>query len=216
MLTVDKNVFFKVFNDTNQPSLRPAIVVTCTADGYAAQLYEDEFTVPMGEESDLIVDAGQEVLLYYERKRVFVKQAVLIEGVSAKETTIVRFKLQGPPESAENRECYRVSTVIGDLSAFLGEEEDCKVLDISVNGFSVVAKNEYKPEDVVEVTLRYQGKAFSGQARIQSIRPWHEGQVRYGLCSCSPNEVEGQLHRGMKEISMQMERQQLSRLSAVS
>ena len=203
MLTLEKSVFLRMQNDTAEYSLRPGKIVAKAEGIYSAEM-----------EEDFMAEGGQEIFLYYEKDRVFVKQAVLIEAVAREETTVVDFKLHGAPESAENRQCYRVSTLISDLSAKLGKEEDCKLLDVSVEGFSVAARTEYKPEDIVEATLVHEGNEFWGKARIQSIRPWHKGLVRYGLSHLSQREGGGQLRQGMQKIASEVQRQQLVRMSA--
>jgi len=216
MLTVEKEIFFKAPNDTSQYSLRPAKIVNRMNGTYSAELIESDLTVPLGRDVDFFVAEGQEMFVYYEKQRTFVKQLVTIEEVTQAEVKTLHFKLYGSLETAENRQYYRVSTIIGDLTARLGAEQNCKLLDVSVSGFAVATKKQYKPEEIVEATLRYEGEEFSGKACIKSTRPWSRGHGRYGTHHLGPHEGGRELHRGMKKIAMALERQQLRRLAAAN
>ena len=79
------------------------------------------FTVEL-EEADLFPESGQEVLIYYNRKREFVKHSARIGTLSQTEADAdgvtkvrVEFETFGLPVSAEGRQCYRVSTVVSGL-----------------------------------------------------------------------------------------------------
>ena len=109
MLEPETNVFLGIADDTGAYCLRPGKIIAGRERRFIAKL----------EENDFEIEAGQETFVYYENKREFVKQAVLVEAVEKAEIATVDFELQGKPESAESRQCYRASTVIRDMSAKL-------------------------------------------------------------------------------------------------
>ncbi|MHC4776219.1 MAG: PilZ domain-containing protein [Planctomycetota bacterium] len=113
--------------------------------------------------------------------------------------------------SAEGRERFRVSTVMADLTATVGAEAECKLLDVSTTGFAVEATQRYEIGQVVSVTLRYQDRQFSGKARIQSIRELELGRIRYGLHAVDDKASGGELRKGQQHITAAIEREQLRR-----
>ena len=162
-------------------------------------------------------EIGQEVLIYYKIEREFVKQGARIKMVSKTDsTTAFRFELTGDPVSAERRQCYRVSTVMAEVSATFGAEENCPVLDVSATGFAVVASRRYWTATVVDATVHYAGFAFSGKGRIESVRDLEPGRIRFGVYCISDKETGGTLRAGLQEISASVQRQHLRRLKRAS
>lgn len=206
MLAVDAEVFLKLTDESAEQSLRPGRIVR-NVDGH--------FTTEL-EESDFVAEVGDEAKVYYALKRAFVQQTILIETVTITKNAWVDFQLLGEPVSAESRQCYRVSMLVSNLSVKVGPEKCCRLLDISTSGFSVTAAADYREGQVVEATLRYEDREFSGRARIQRVRPWPLGRKRYGLHHLTKREGGGELHKGMKHICMAVQRRQLRRLAGVS
>ena len=103
--TVPDTVFYlQIADESEERILHPATVHEWNENVYTAGLQKD----------DLAPEAGQEVLIYYENEREFMKQGARVELVSKRDsTTAFCFELTGDPVSAERRQCYRVSTVMG-------------------------------------------------------------------------------------------------------
>jgi hypothetical protein len=161
MLTSETKMFFSIPSESRKLILHPATVREATESGHTAEL----------EESNVPFEAGQDLFVYYERRRKFTKQAARIDAVMQNDPTlVVGFQLTGEPVSAESREWFRVSTVMSGLAADFGPETGCPLLDVSSVGFAVEATQTYKIGDVVTATLRIQDKQFSGKARVQGIR----------------------------------------------
>ena len=199
----------KASDNTGKARLHAAEIAEAQHPKYAAFFKQD---VPD-------VEVGQEVLVYYERKREFMQQAARIESTTQTEDDEqlrFEFELTGEVISAESRQCFRVSTVISDMTADLGDEADCQLMDVSVTGFAVTASTVHKIGQVVKAKLRHQDQEFSGAVRIQSIRELGPGQIRYGLHGLSTLEGGGNLLRGIALISTAVQRQQLQRLAGVS
>ncbi|MHC4220385.1 MAG: PilZ domain-containing protein [Planctomycetota bacterium] len=204
MLTHESKIFLNVPSESRQRLLHPATVKKAARSGYTAEL----------EEPDLNFEAGQNIFVYYNHKRKFVKQAARIEAVlQTNPILVVGFATQGEPMSAESREWYRVSTVMTDLAAKIGTESNCKLLDVSSAGFAVEARQRYEIGQVLPVTLRYQDGQFSGEARVQSVREMDKGRIRYGFHSLDDKTSGGDLQKGQQVISAAIEREQLRRLA---
>ncbi len=140
------------------------------------------------------------------------KQPARLDAVGQDDPTpVVGFQTTGEPVSAESRERFRVSTVMADLTAAVGAEAECKLLDVSTSGFAIEATQRYEVGQVVSVTLRYQGGEFSGKARVQSIRELDLGRIRYGLHAVEDRASGGELRKGQQYISAAVEREQLRR-----
>jgi len=204
MLELGMKMFLNFPNESKKLILHPGMTKEAGEHGYTAEI----------EESDLAVEAGQDVFVYYELNRKLMKQAARIEAVMKNAPSlIIGFQLTGEIVSAECREWFRVSTALNDLTADLGSETNCRLLDVSSVGFAVEATERYEIGNTLPATLHFQGKHFTGQARVQSIRELHGGRFRYGVHSLTDKSSGGDLCKGQQQISSAVEREQLRRLA---
>jgi len=204
MLEPGMKMYLNFPNESKTRILHPGTAKEAGERGCTAEL----------EESDLAVEAGQDVFVYYEISRKLVKQAARIDAVMTDDQALtIGFQLTGDIVSAENREWFRVSTALNDLTADFGPESNCRLLDVSSVGFAVEATERYEIGNTVPVTLHFQGEHFAGDARVQSVRELHGGQVRYGLHSLTYKSSGGDLRKGQQQISTAVERAQLRRLA---
>ena len=203
----DTGFYLQIPDESEERILYPATVQEWNENIYTAGLQTDDPTL----------EAGQEVLIYYEIERELVKQGAHIEWVSETDsTTAFRFELTGDPVSAERRQCYRVSTMMAEVSATFGTEENCPVVDVSATGFAVVASQRYRTATVVDATVHYAGIASSGKGRIESVRELEPGRIRFGLHCISDKETGGTLQAGLQKIWTSVQRQHLRRLKRAS
>ncbi|MHC4696774.1 MAG: PilZ domain-containing protein [Planctomycetota bacterium] len=187
--------------------LHPAKIVAINNHVYTA-----EFGKP-----EQIVEAEQDILLYYEAVYMFVQQPARVECVAeAVPKLVVRFVTTGEPSSAESREYYRVSTVTSDLVVNVGPEENCKLLDVSVTGLSVIAEGFYGIGRVLDLRIAYDGEEFSGQGCVQSVKQLKDGKTRYGLLCTVDAAAGGDIRRGLRQVTKGIQRQQLRRLAVVN
>jgi hypothetical protein len=204
MLASKTKIFLELPGESQKVILHPGRVKEAGERGYIAEL----------EESNLALEAGQHVFVYYELNRKFVKQAARIDAVMQTAPALtVGLQITGEIVSAESREWFRVSTVLANLTVDFGPETACPLLDVSSVGFAVEAAERYEIGQVVPATLRYQDRQFSGKCRIQSIRELGEGRYRYGVHSIEDKKSGGDLRKGQQQISTSIEREQLRRLS---
>jgi hypothetical protein len=204
MLAPDMKILLNLPRGTRRHLLHPAVIRDAGSSGYTAEL----------EESDLHLAPGQDLFVYYFLRHKFVKQPARLDAVmQTSPTLVVAFQTTDEPMSAEGRETFRVSTVLADLTATVGAETECRLLDVSTTGFAVEATQRYEVGQVVSVTLRYEERQFSGQARVQSIRDLDLGKIRYGLHAVEDKAHGAELRKGQQHIAAAIERQQLRRLS---
>ncbi|MCH7793126.1 MAG: PilZ domain-containing protein [Planctomycetes bacterium] len=160
--------------------------------------------------------SGDELLLYYETNREFMKYSArvleVVEGSQDDEDVLeLKLELIGQPVSAESRKCYRVVTALCGLTATIGEQCGCHLVDASVTGFAVIAKPGLKIGTNLRVTLQYEDASFSGNACLQSIKPLDAKRTRYGF-SCSESG-SSELACGLRTINLEVQRMQMQRLS---
>lgn len=165
------------------------------------------------------IDGGDELLIYYELDREFVKQAARVFEVienpeDPQSQPTIKFELIGGPVSAESRQCYRVLTALCNLEADVGENQDCQLVDASITGFGVIARPGLKTGSNLPVTLNYDDRTYSGSACLQSIKVLDNNRTRYGFSSNDSEESE--LANGLRAISLGVQRQQLRRLSGAA
>ena len=161
------------------------------------------------------VAAGDELLVYYEVDRHFVQQPMqVLEVVETVPELVLAFEVTADPISAEERLHHRVSTLTAGVVASVGEESGCPVLDVSVEGFSVLACERHAVGTVLPVALVSGGERYEGRACIQSIRQRNPHRMRYGLRLVEVDTADAAgLAAGLQEITLDVQRRQLRRMS---
>ncbi|MCP3987423.1 MAG: hypothetical protein GY723_23805 [bacterium] len=156
---------------------------------------------------------AQDVLIYFQIKREFMQQPATIHSIGQRYgNTVVSFETLGDPVSAESRQHYRVSTVTAEVTASIGGEQDCKVLDISSTGFAAVARGIHEIGTTLDVRLEFESRSCTGSAAIQSVSARAGGKYRYGLVSVSSGPTKD-FQEHLNEVGLEIQRAQLRRLS---
>ncbi len=200
MLSPSKNLFVSIPAESEEQVLHPGTVVSVEDKIYTAEL----------EEKDLLTKSGQEVLIYYEVERTFMKELAWIENVIQDHPKpTISFGTSGKPICAESRACYRVPLATKNLTANVGLEEGCKLLEVSQAGFAIIASHLLPKGKLIEATLCYGHGEFSGRARVQSVKELGHGRRRYGFCCVDKKMAHGSLPRGLHVISMAVQRDHL-------
>lgn len=204
MLSKDAEIFVQFPEESAQRILHPAKIRE-TSEGALTIEFSAEHCAPV---------AGKTLILYFEKNQEFMQQPARIEVVfEVGDSPVCAVQPLGEPTSAESRQCFRVSTVTSDLAATFGEENDCKVLDISTTGFSLASEQRIRVGEFVPVAIGYEGDRFEGQACVQSVAAINGGGYRYGLLVINGRDSAGNLPAGLRKISMDVQRQQLRRLA---
>lgn len=206
MLEFNLDIFFQNPEESRKRDLYPA-----TVKGLNDKFYTVKFI-----EKELNLEVDSQVLIYYEHNLEFVQQSARVEALDEADTKQVIIDLKGKTVSAENRQFYRLSTtIVTGLTASLGSEENFPLNDISITGFSVTTHSQLlKIGTLVEVVLRYEDESCSGTVCVQSIRELNDGKLRYGLhCPVDDSGSRSELKRGLGNIALTIQREQMQRLS---
>lgn len=202
MLSTETGIFLQIPDKSETRTLHPARVAEVTDGIYTVQV----------EEKDLPLHAGQDVFIYFEINRKFMRQSARIDAImQADSEQVVGLETIGKPLPAENRECFRVSTVMAGLTATVGAEEQCPVLDASATGFAVLTNLRYSIGSVLKITLPYQGSRFTGKGRVHSARETSSDRFRIGLACADDQKAGDELREGLNTITMSIQREQLRR-----
>ena len=159
---------------------------------------------------------GTKLLLCYEINGDFVTHLarvleVVEESQDDEDMLAIKLELIGQPVSAESRKSHRIVTALCGLTATIGEQCECRLVDASVTGFAVIAKPGLKIGTIMPVVLRYEGASFSGNACLQSIKQLDAKRTRYGFSSTDSGISE--LANGLRTITFDVRRAQFQRLS---
>lgn len=207
MFASGKGVFVQIPDGSVQRMLHPAAIVAVDAGALAL-----EFTDP-----DFAPQAGQSVLIFFDRKGEFTQQAARIGGVrSAEPRAVIGVELVGKPISAESRQSYRISTAVSGLTAKVGPVESCRLLDVSATGFAVLTSERLNIGDIVKAELSLEGDTFTGQVSVQNTGAFTDGLTRYGLYCVDEGEPGYDLQSGLLRISVYVQREQLRRYARVA
>jgi PilZ domain len=204
VLKKDDKVFLRLPKEDapKKRNLRPGIVVAIDNGTCTVELAEPAAGVQEG------VDA----FLHFETRRKFVQQAMKVVRTGPDDARSFVAQLHGEPVSAESRQAFRVSCLSANIRAVIAGENDCEVVDLSNTGFGFYGKATYELGQRVRVALAYGGKDHTGQGTIQSVRRMTAGVVRYGV-HCADGAGDN-LARSLPSISMQVQAEQLRRLSS--
>ena len=207
MLGIGGALFLQIPDESKRRILHPAKVVRLADDVYTAEL----------EAQDLDIVDGQDLFIFYEARRDFLQQSAHVLTISGGELKpIVELETTGEPVSAESRQFYRVSAVTAGLSAGFGDEQQCPLLDVSCTGFSVVSSLEHSIGNVLEAELSYQDQDYKGKVSIQSIRELSKGRIRYGVHCVESKAAAGNMPRGLQQMTLALQSEQLRRLAGAT
>jgi hypothetical protein len=218
MLSVDTEIFVQRPEEVTGHILHAARIDAVTNEIYTIHLKDccSSFEV------------GSEIRLFFELQRKFMQQSARVEalfestsdeivedGQDADDQTpqILSIVTLGEPASAENRECYRVLTMFTSMTAKIGDEDNCPLLDVSATGFAVMSHEKYESGRMIEVAVYYEGESLEGSVCVQSMRDLGGGQYRYGMHCADRRGSDRALLDGLKKICTDIQRQQLRRLS---
>lgn len=206
MFHPQQEIFFRLPGEGSRRVLHPARILASTPRSCTAQLLEPATIAP---------DADLHVL--YKVASRFVQCPIRIEAiVEGPEGPVVSFFPSGDAVSANSRECFRVSTAVSRLTATLGDEPACPVMDLSAAGLSIVSNRAHAIGDRLDVAISYQGHTYTGAACVQSAKDLGRGRTRYGLLCLKGRAGEGNLSAGLGIICSAIQLMQLRRLAGKS
>ena len=160
------------------------------------------------------LEEGATRTAYFKVDGRFVKQPATLRSV-AHEVELDGFfltvELLGEPVDAEARQAFRVSCVGCAITATLGHETDCMVIDTSATGFGVYATQLLGFGDLVDVELHHGGETVRGRCSVQSIRRVGGDTVRYGMVAVDGDGDRG-LVKALPRVNAKLQREQMRRV----
>jgi len=157
------------------------------------------------------VEADGEFIVFYESRRQFVQHMARIAEVRETEPMLVaRLELVGDTAPAEGREHYRVTTISADVTATLGDEQECKVVDVSSTGFAVLSTQACSIGESLQASIKHEDEVCSGLVVVQSVLERRDS-TRYGLRYVNQGDTPSQFESGLNQISLAVQREQLAR-----
>ena len=198
-------VFIRFTSQSKTPVLHPATVIQAKSNSSFAVQPEDE---------TLAFEVGLELMIYFESAGQFVQQPARVEAVPEEDPeTGIELKTLGEWVSAENRQAFRVCTVMSNINATFGGEKGCPLNDVSATGFAVIAPGNFQIGQVIDAVVTYEDKTYTGRVSIQSVREMTNGKTRYGVNCVKDSTSSASLVHGVRDISMAEQRRQLGRMS---
>lgn len=204
-----KEVFWQTASEGKRRLLYPAKVISTVDEQYEFEM----------EELSVEVAADAELLVYYHKDRDFLKAPAIVVGdvqTGEDEKIVFTIKITGAAVSADERECYRASTVVSGYEVGFGEDGGCALMDISATGFAVKTPQLFKIANTIPAALIYEDTVYTGKVCVQSVRELRKGQMRYGV-SCLDKKPSGNnLLAGVQKFSLFVQREQARRLAGAS
>ncbi len=207
MLNIDSGFWIHIPGGSKDRILRPAMILGFNDDVYTAKL----------EEEGIRIKEDTYVFIYHEIRNVFSQQAAHVITVDNEDLNpVIEFRITGKPVSVESRQAFRVSAVMADLTAKLGDQDGCQLLDVSFSGFSAVASARHNIAKVLDVTLWHEDRAYSGKASIQSARELAPGRIRYGFHCAEDKSVQSGIMKGLLLLTLGLQNRQLRRVAGTT
>ncbi len=125
--------------------------------------------------------------------------------------TVVRCRLDGEPQPADQREAFRLCVAARRVPARVGQLDGCEVTDISIGGLAVITPKALEQGETIRVELAMEGRSHVGEAVVRSCVEMGPGRFRCGLSCGNGAKASGDLRRGMQSLFMCAQRDQLRR-----
>jgi len=205
MFQIGQEMFVSVGGGADN-ALEPIVVTGGQGTGICVRFADEDATF------ESVVE-GQSLMLFFNGPDGFMQQPAKITDPLEGDPTYV-LETTGEAVSGESRQFFRVCTVLVDYHASVGDEDSCKVVDVSAMGIAVVSIKERAVGDCLTVSFALGQKAFKGECIVQSVRR-SRGGWRYGLL-CVNGRGSGNLDDGLQKLTMDAQRTQLKRLSGAA
>ena len=129
----------------------------------------------------LVVD--EEISLHFKHEGHFLHRSFQVMRVTedSSGTRVKVVPMGAEPEENDLRGSERIPTIYESITARLGDEKDCIVLDVSTRGIAVMGGGGYGRDEEVEFEMQINGQDFLGQVNIRSSIEIRPGRYRYGV-----------------------------------
>lgn len=155
--------------------------------------------------------AGTSVTLYADvRGKFFQQSGRVAQLLQAKPCVVIAFALEGESSPADTRSSFRVGVAAWDISARVGEDENCTLCDVSAEGIGVITNTAYMVGSMVNIRVSAQNCIVEGTMRVQSCARHSETQFRCGMLA---EDSRHPLRRAVEKLSIAIQRAQLRRMA---
>ena len=188
MSTYDAQVYVSRLEEASRRVLHPGRLVGTGHESLTLRL----------DEPSLDLHAGEVLRFYFQMHERFMVQSARVTAVlPGDEGLSLLLRLEGTAESTESRQSYRVTTQCIELLARVADEDNCPVLDVSLNGLAVLTRRAHEAGNVVSVSFTLLGRPYEGDCCVQSVQPLADGRIRHGLHSIDRRLDTQGLKRGL-------------------
>lgn len=160
------------------------------------------------------VKPGGELTVFAEVRGKLHQQRATVVSVTAggdhHAAQTLEIQPQTVPELCDYRAAHRVSVATLNLSVRVGQQANCKLLDISADGLGVVAPNPLPVGQQVEIDLSAQGIYARGSLKVQTETKLADGGYRYGLHA---PEKKSPIRRSLDALANLFQRRQVQRMA---
>lgn len=205
MIREEQEVFIQFPGEAKRRILHPARVTK--VHRHEVELRPTDEYLPL--------EADQNIRVFHQARDFMQQTATVVSVADGAGERGVGIVLTSEAVSAESRTSFRVSTVITELTASVGSEPSCKLVDVSMMGFAVIATAKYTVGEILETELRFEGSTYPGQTCVQSVRDLGAGRMRYGLLPLASDTNGTKMFAGMQAMTTALQRRQLQRLAGV-
>lgn len=201
MLNKDQGVFLQVPGSPSFNALHPAVVRDSAQHSVTVQC-----------DNDFACSPGEQVILYFERQRKFMRALMRVEAQLKRDPNpILILEQRSRAENADRREHPRFCTRGDEILATFGVEQRCPVSEVSQSGLSLSATSHYYLGSMVQTVISFADQRFEGRACVQSVREMEGDMSRYGL-HCAQDPESEPLRAGLRFICQTIERRHLAAL----
>jgi PilZ domain len=198
MLEAGNPMFLLIPSPSNERVLHPGTVIESDRSSFVAK-FEETIAPAIGADLNAFCEV---------RGQLFQQGATVIEFRDQGDRPLIAFKRSGEPISAENRQTFRVSISAANITARVDRERSCPVVDISPEGFAVIAAKKYTLGSLVQCSFTYEETTVTATARVQAMQVKKDGKLRYGLLVPRSNAAA---RKSLQQISAAAQRMQLRR-----
>ncbi|MGA3068372.1 MAG: PilZ domain-containing protein [Tepidisphaeraceae bacterium] len=202
MLARGQAMFLLIPSLSKTKYLHPGKVIESDGSSFTAEF-----------EEAIILELGSDVIVFCEVNRKFCQQGAIVREIRSSPEVGIIFERCGEVVSAEGRESYRVSTAATEITAGVGRESACPVLDVSNEGFAAVTAKKLNLGSIVPIKLHGEGHTLDTTARVQTLRERPDGKFRYGFL-VPRDDVAAR--KFLQRLTAAMQQMQLKRIRGVA
>jgi hypothetical protein len=155
-------------------------------------------------------EVGTPLVLFHHIDRRFYTQDGEVQSIcrATPTETLVTVQCGGEPVPAENRANFRATTAGREMTATIGRERKCEVVNVSAQGLAAMMSNPPQVGATVEISIEVDNKLVRGSATLRNAN-----RLSCRRYKCGFEVQDKQLARALNQLCMAIQREQLRRLA---